>query len=119
MIFLMVGFSVVWIFALQTFYQIRTRNLLVNALTVKNAAALSTDMRTRRIIWITVTNTLVIPLTLFLMLPWAVVRLYRYTVESTLISAREDLPDFVDQKRDDKSAFGEEFGSMEGIDISI
>jgi len=111
--------AVVWGMSLFAYYQVRTRNILVNALRLKGAASFATDMKTRRVIWITLTNTIVMLLTLLLMLPWAVVRLYRYTVESTLVTPREDLPEFLDENRDDTSAFGEEFGSLEGIDISL
>ena len=112
-------FTFAWALALLFYYQVRMRNIFINALRLKEAAAFSTDMKARRILWITVTNTLVLPLTLLLMLPWAVVRLYRYTVESTLVSPRSDLPDFLDELGDGASAFGEEFGTMEGIDISL
>ena len=110
---------VIWLGAVSFFYQIWTRNILINSLRLKDAASFSTNMKGRKILWIVATNTLAIPFSLFLLLPWSVVRMYRYSVESTFVSPRADLPEFLDERRGGVSSFGEEFGSMEGIDIAI
>jgi uncharacterized membrane protein YjgN (DUF898 family) len=100
-------------------YNVLTRNIFFNALTLRGAAAFESDLKVGRTIWITFSNLVVTVATVFLMHPWARIRMTRYVTERVTVKPFAELPDFDDSRRRERSAFGEELGSMEGIDISI
>ena len=58
-------------------------------------------------------------LTLFLMLPWAQVRAFRYQVEGITVESKVPVSSFVDRQEKQAAAFGEEFAELEGLDLAI
>lgn len=100
-------------------FTILTRNIIVNALTLGDAATFTSDLKALRYFWILLSNLIVSILTLFLMHPWAQVRAYRYQAEGITVEPKVRISEFVDQEEKQVAAFGEEFGEFEGLDVSI
>lgn len=95
------------------------RNIIVNALALGDAATFGSDLEPLRLVWIAFSNFLVSVATLFLLLPWAQVRAFRYQAERVTVAPKVPLSTFVDREARRVAAFGQEFAEMEGLDVSI
>jgi len=95
------------------------RNIIVNALALGDAATFGSDLEPLRLVWIAFSNFLVSIATLFLLLPWAQVRAFRYQAERVTVAPKVPLSTFVDREARRVAAFGQEFAEMEGLDVSI
>ena len=96
-----------------------TRNVIVNALGLGDAATFESDLEPLRLVWIAFSNLVVSVATLFLLLPWAQVRAFRYQAERVTVAPKVPLSTFVDRETRRVAAFGEEFAELEGLDAAI
>jgi uncharacterized membrane protein YjgN (DUF898 family) len=71
------------------------------------------------LIWITVSNFVLVVLTLGLFIPWAMVRLARYQLESVRLLPASDLQEFVAAEPEKIGAVGEEAATAFDFDISL
>jgi uncharacterized membrane protein YjgN (DUF898 family) len=71
------------------------------------------------LIWITVSNFVLVVLTLGLFIPWAMVRLARYQLESVRLLPASDLQEFVAAEPETIGAVGEEAATAFDFDISL
>lgn len=69
--------------------------------------------------WITVTNAILILLTLGFFYPWAKVRLTRYQVSKLSLQTDGDLDAYVSETMGSQSAVGEEIGSVFSFDFGL
>lgn len=72
-----------------------------------------------RLAWITVSNTILLVLTIGLFTPWAAVRLAKYQLESVKLLPVSDLQEFVDAEPERVGAVGEEAATAFDFDISL
>jgi len=72
-----------------------------------------------KLAWITVTNLLLVVFTLGLGIPWAVVRLDRYRLESIQLLPASDLQEFVAAEPEEVGAVGEEAATVFDFDIAL
>ena len=72
-----------------------------------------------RLIWITLSNFVLVILTLGLFIPWAQVRLTRYQLESMRLLPASDLQEFVDAEPENTGAIGEEAATAFDFDIAL
>lgn len=70
-------------------------------------------------LWIVASNACVTVITLGLMSPWAQVRIARYLAEHTKILPNGDLDGFIGTIEADRSAFGDAYVDIEGLDVGI
>ena len=96
-----------------------TRNVIVNALDLGDAATFESDLEPLRLVWIAFSNLVVSIATFFLLSPWAQVRAFRYQAERVRVTPKVPLSTFVDQETRRVAAFGEEFAELEGLDVTI
>lgn len=95
----------------------RKANLYYNYLALNNVRFHSTQ-KARSLIWIYISNLILIAVTFGLFIPFAAVRLARYRAEHlTLIS--DDLASFSAQARENMSAVGGEISDLFDMDIGI
>ena len=71
------------------------------------------------LIWITLSNLLLVMLTLGLFIPWAKVRLARFQLESARVLPASDLQEFVETEPETIGAVGEEAATAFDFDISL
>jgi uncharacterized membrane protein YjgN (DUF898 family) len=71
------------------------------------------------LIWITVSNLVLVLVTLGLFIPWAMVRLTRFQVESMRLVPATDLQEFVAAAPEDVDAVGAETATVFDFDISL
>jgi uncharacterized membrane protein YjgN (DUF898 family) len=71
------------------------------------------------LIWITVSNFVLVALTLGLFIPWAMVRLAKFQLESARLLPASDLQEFVAAEPESIGAVGEEAATAFDFDISL
>ncbi|MGI9508681.1 MAG: YjgN family protein [Geminicoccaceae bacterium] len=70
-----------------------------------------------RVLWIRVTNLIVISLSLGLMIPWARIRMARYQIGQMSLLAKGDLDTLIGEQQAKTGAYGDELG--EGMDLDL
>lgn len=102
---------------LVAFLQARKANLFYNHTRLGNIRFHSTQ-RARDLIWIYISNLILIAITFGLFIPFAAVRLARYRAEHLALLS-DDLSSFTTQARDNMSAVGGEISDLFDIEIGI
>jgi uncharacterized membrane protein YjgN (DUF898 family) len=77
------------------------------------------NMSPLKLIWITASNFVLVVLTLGLFIPWAVVRLAKFQLESVRLLPASDLQEFVAAEPETLGAVGEEAATAFDFDISL
>lgn len=100
-------------------YQALTRNAVYNNTRLEGGHRFASNVTAPRLLWIAVSNLVVVVCTLFLMLPWAQVRMARYLADHTGMIPGGSLDDFVGQQQAAGSAMGDAYTDLEGIDVGL
>ena len=100
-------------------YKVLCRNLMMKSLELSDVASFGSEINPIKLVWIRISNTFVVILTLGLMIPWANVRLHKYLAECSTIHIKGDLDKFLDDAAKNKSAFGEELAELEGFEVTV
>lgn len=109
---------VVFFFLTQIIYGAICRNILLRNMTLGTAAEFNSSMKPFQWLWIELSNAFAIVFSLGLLIPWAMVRRYKYLSDNTSINLK-DSATFVDEQTAAMGAFGEEFADLDGIEIGI
>jgi uncharacterized membrane protein YjgN (DUF898 family) len=72
-----------------------------------------------QLMWVTVSNLVLVVVTLGLFIPWAMVRMTRLHVESISITPASDLQEFADTPAEDVGAVGAETATVFDFDIAL
>lgn len=108
----------VFIFGFWGYMQARIGNLVWNNTTL-DKLSFNSSLRARDLIWIYISNIIVIALTLGLATPWAQVRLAKYRTSRLKILGDVDFDQFVGDKKAEIKATGEEIVDMFDVDLSF
>ncbi len=100
-------------------YRAMVRNTVYNYAILGDGHRFHSDVNALRLLWISVSNAIVIAVTLGLMLPWAHVRRARYLADHTTFFPSGSLDEFVGGVTANVSAIGDAYGDIEGFDIGI
>ena len=100
-------------------YQALVRNELYNTATLEGGHRFVSNVTAPQLLWLAVSNMVVVVCTLFLMLPWAQVRMAKYLAAHTGFIAAGSLDQFVDQQLESTSAIGDAYTDFEGIDVGL
>jgi uncharacterized membrane protein YjgN (DUF898 family) len=106
------------IFSMTAYIQSRLYNLIWNNTTLEHIQ-FSSNQRMRDLIWLYLSNAIVLLFTLGLATPWAQIRMARYRAERMALSGETDWGKFVGEKKDASRALGEEVADMFDVDISF
>lgn len=104
-----------WIFA---YIQARRTNLLYNNLNLTGVRVKS-QLTATYLMYLYVTNTLAMMISLGLLMPWAKVRTARYRASVTSVDMTGDLSKFTAAEEEKQSALGEEMGEMFDMDLGF
>ncbi len=107
-----------FIFGFWGYMQARIGNLVWNNTTL-DKLSFKSSLRARDLIWIYISNIIVIALTLGLATPWAQVRLAKYRTSRLKILGDVDFDQFVGDKKAEIKATGEEIVDMFDVDLSF
>ncbi|MFY0693013.1 MAG: DUF898 domain-containing protein [Paracoccaceae bacterium] len=100
-------------------YKAMTRNAVFNATRLKGGHGFRSSVTAGRLMWIALSNMVVVVLTFGLMLPWAQIRMMRYLVAQTQLVPGGSLDDFVDLMQRESSALGDAYTDLEGVDLGL
>ncbi len=100
-------------------YQALTRNVVYNNTTLAGGHRFASNVSAPMLLWIAVSNSVIVLCTFFLMLPWAQVRLTRYLAAHTGYCLGGSLDDFVASAQDSASAIGDAYTDFDGISVGL
>ncbi|BFM20081.1 YjgN family protein [Gilvimarinus japonicus] len=100
------------------YFVVKVANINYNAITLKDHA-LRANWKLGPYLWLMVTNTLLIVITLGLFIPWAKVRTARFKAKYTSAVFVGDMNEFADQERDKVNALAEGVGDLFDIEIGL
>jgi uncharacterized membrane protein YjgN (DUF898 family) len=92
---------------------------MVNNLSLGDVVGFKSTLDPKIYIWIFVSNLLAILVSIGLLIPWSMVRMYKYLCESTIVRIEGDIEKFVDDAVTKQSSFGEAVADFEGIEVGI
>ncbi|MBN7798711.1 YjgN family protein [Parahaliea mediterranea] len=107
------GYALAMVYFTTTMHNLRFNH------TTLASHAFSADFELRGFGWIMLSNFALIVLTLGLYLPWARVRIARYTAAHVIFHATGDLDRFAAISQPDTPAFGEEFSDVFDLDFGF
>ncbi len=113
------GFLLLAIIPATIIYHAMVRNTVYNYTVLGGKHRFRSNVSALQLLWISVSNLVVIALTLGLMLPWAHVRRVRYLANHTTFIPGGPLDEFVDDVTANVSAIGDAYGDIEGFDIGL
>ncbi|MEP4035164.1 YjgN family protein [Pseudophaeobacter sp.] len=101
-------------------YTTLLRNIVYAATTLgPNQHGYRSTISVGPMLWLALSNALVVICTLGLMLPWAQVRLHRYVAQNTALLPNGTLEEFEGEIISDTNAIGDAYSDIEGIDLDI
>ncbi len=100
-------------------YYAMIRNTIYNAATLAGGHRFNSTVTAPKMLWLTLSNFVVVVCTLGLMLPWAQVRMSKYLAENTDLIPGGSLDDFIGTQQAETSALGDAFTDLEGIDVGL
>ena len=96
-----------------------TRNILVNQLVLYPGHRFECNLSGIMIIWISVSNSLAILLSLGLLWPWAQVRRWRYLTHAMAVRPSGSLEWFIDSQHAAGAAIASEYADLEGFEVGL
>ncbi len=108
-----------FLFFFQVMYHAICRNILLRSMTLGEVATFDSQVSPLKFLWIGISNAAAVLVSLGLLMPWAMIRRYRYLAESTGVGLSEASHEFLDAQTQTVGAFGQEFIDLDGIDIGI
>lgn len=100
-------------------YQAYLRNAVYAQATLEGGHRFHSSLSPVKLMWIALSNAVVVACTLGLMLPWAKIRMARYLADHTQVHAAGSLDEFVGQESEKVSALGDAYTDIEGIDLGV
>ncbi|MDH5599731.1 MAG: YjgN family protein [Gammaproteobacteria bacterium] len=104
-----------WLFA---YMQAKRTNLMYNNLDISGNKVQS-ELKTGYLLYLYITNTLAMMISLGLLMPWAKVRTARYRASVTSLNVAGDLGQYTSAQQQQQSALGEEIGEMFDMDLGF
>lgn len=101
-------------------YTTLLRNIVYAATTLgPNQHGFRSTISVGPMLWLALSNALVVICTLGLMLPWAQVRMHRYVAQKTALLPNGTLEEFTGEIISDTNAVGDAYSDIEGIDLGL
>lgn len=115
---LYVGFFVA-VLPMTFIYQALIRNTIYNTSTLTGGHRFRSTVSPVKLLWIAVSNAVVIVCTLGLMLPWAQVRLHTYMAQQTFLLPGDSLDNFIGKQIDEGMSVADAYTDIEGVDFGV
>jgi uncharacterized membrane protein YjgN (DUF898 family) len=100
------------------YMQSRIANLVLNNTSLEHVRFFA-NQRMRDLVWLYLSNIMLLMFTGGLAIPWTHIRMARYRAEHLAITGETDWDQFVGEKKESSRAVGEELADMFDIDISF
>ncbi|WP_299193837.1 YjgN family protein [uncultured Litoreibacter sp.] len=100
-------------------YQAMIRNTMYNNTTLTGGHQFRSTVGPAKLLWIALSNAIVVAFTLGLMLPWAHVRMHKYLATQTFLIPGGSLDDFVGKQVEDGMSVADAYTDLEGVDFGM
>ena len=100
-------------------YQALTRNAIYNSTSLEGGHNLRSNVSPLQLLWIALSNMVVVVCTLGLMVPWAQIRMARYLADHTGVELGSSLDSSIGMEQAKANALGDAFADFEGIDVGL
>lgn len=100
-------------------YQAFLRNAVYAGASLAGGHSFTSVVKPLNLLWIALSNAVVVMLTIGLMHPWARVRMARYLAASTYVTVEGSIDGVVGEEQEKVSALGDAFTDFEGIDVDF
>lgn len=101
-------------------YQAMIRNhIFAHTKLGENKHGFVSTVKPLSLLWIAVSNLIVVLFSLGLMLPWATVRMQRYLAENSALVPNGSLDDFTGDVLTETNAIGDAYSDIEGIELEL
>ena len=104
-------------FPLSAIYAAFTRNAIYAGTALEGGHRFRSTVSPPRLVWIVISNTVAVVISLGMLLPWARIRLARYLCSHTWVIPAGSLDDFVGEAERRQSALGDAYMDIDGIDV--
>lgn len=106
------------LFTISAYVKSRISNLIWNNTSLEHLGFIS-NQRMRDLVWLYLSNTLLLIITLGLATPWVQIRMTRYRADHLSITGEADWDKFVGERKESSRAMGEEIAEMFDVDLSF
>jgi uncharacterized membrane protein YjgN (DUF898 family) len=118
--FILIYFAVIFMVMFIVSYLItRERSYIYENTLLDNKIAFESTLRARDLTWVTISNIILIFVTLGLAFPWAKVRMARLMLENTLVDTYVGFDNYISQKQEEVSALGDQIGDAFDVDVGV
>lgn len=100
-------------------YQALIRNVMYDNTQLDGGHTFRSTVKVGKLMWIAISNAVVIVCTLGLMLPWAQIRMQSYLASQTFVIPGSSLDDFIGEQQAAGNAIGDAYGDLEGVDFGV
>ncbi len=100
-------------------YQAMIRNAVFNNTVLEGGHEFRSTVSAGKLLWIALSNALIVAITLGFGLPWAQVRMQKYMASQTFLLPGESLDNFVGRQIDEGMSVADAFTDLEGIDVGL
>ena len=97
----------------------RQRTYIYENTTLDKKITFASTLKAKSYAWVSITNFVIVILTLGLAFPWAKVRMARLMLENTLVDTDAGFYDYVTQKQKEESSLGEQIGDAFDVDVGL
>lgn len=115
---LYVGFFVAFLPA-GFIYQALIRNTIYNTSTLTGGHRFRSTVSAVKLLWIALSNAVVVAFTLGLMLPWAQVRMHKYMALQTFLLPGDTLDNFIGKQIEEGMSVADAYTDIEGVDFGV
>lgn len=100
-------------------YQAFIRNVTYNNLTLEGGHRFASSVQPLSLVWIAITNAVLVLVSLGLLLPYAQVRITRYLADRTALIPGGPLDHFVARNQPEAGAIGDAYTDLEAVDVGL
>ncbi|MEM9583917.1 MAG: YjgN family protein [Pseudomonadota bacterium] len=100
-------------------YQALIRNAVFNNAKLEGGHEFRSTVSPARLLWIAISNALVVAISLGFALPWAHVRMQKYMAAQTFLLPGESLDNFVGRQIEEGNSVADAFTDLEGVDFGV
>ncbi|WP_236626247.1 YjgN family protein [Actibacterium mucosum] len=95
------------------------RNAVYNTTKLQGGHSFGSNVQPLKMIWIALSNALLVVVSVGLLLPWARIRMLGYLAAHTQVHVAGNIDDFVGSPQQAQTAVGDAYGDIEGLDIGL
>ncbi|MFK7997389.1 MAG: YjgN family protein [Granulosicoccus sp.] len=118
-VILMYVFFILGGMLVKSYVSVRIRHHLLSQTQLDGKVSFQSTMRVLPLMWLVLSNSLLLLVTLGLAMPWTKVRLARYEAEHTCLHSANGLHAVVAAEQSHQSSLGDEIGEAFDMDVSI